>query len=132
MKIIIDSREGKRIESAKEYFEKNVNEVTVEELVGDYLFNDEVVFEYKRIDDFFSSLNDNRLMNQAINQYENYDKHFVIIEKNKNILNKMKKRWNKNDTIKNSNRYDGIVSELNQFTTVIEKEKPRNNVSKQC
>ena len=50
--------------------------------VGDYIFTDDsdsVVFEFKSMSDFFSSITDNRVFNEAINQAEEYNHHFVII-----------------------------------------------------
>lgn len=126
MRIIIDSREQERGLRAAEYFKDKGHDVIIEELtVGDYLFADKTVFEYKRIDDFFQSLNDNRLWNQAINQYETYDYHYVIVEMNKKVLGKLKKRWKRKELITNNERYDGMVAELNVFTNVIEKETER-------
>ena len=124
MKITVDSREQERANRAKEYFEDKGHDVTICELeVGDYLFNKQTVFEYKRIDDFFSSLNDNRLWNQAINQYENFDYHYIIVEKNTDVLMQLEKRLYQREFEVYNDRYDGMVASLNVFTTVIEKEK---------
>ena len=62
MKVFIDSREQSRIKQASEYYTKQGLTVEVQELpIGDYLFtdgNDEVVFEFKTIADFISSIQD--------------------------------------------------------------------------
>ena len=81
MKITIDSREKDRIQSATEYYTQQGLEVEVkEEQISDYIFNDKVVFEFKTIPDFVSSIQSGRVFNQAINQAENYDYHYVIIQ----------------------------------------------------
>ena len=80
MKILIDSREKHRINHAKNYYETQGHEVTVQELpTGDYLFDDQVVMEFKTWSDFMSSITDGRLWNESQKQMENYDIHFVVI-----------------------------------------------------
>lgn len=125
MDVTIDTREKHRIEKAIEYYEGKGLKVQTEELpIGDYLFkgeNHDVVFEYKTITDFFQSLTSNHLFNQAIDQYHNYDYHYVIIENNKHEMEKLSKYWTVQEKIANANRYDGAVAELNSFTNAIEK-----------
>ena len=55
--IKIDVREQDRGIQAYKFFESNFNSnISVEQLnVGDYVFEDKVVWEYKTIDDFCSS-----------------------------------------------------------------------------
>ena len=80
MKVTIDSREQKRITPAKNYFESQGLEVTVEQLpTGDYLFDNKVVMEFKTWPDFMSSITDGRLWNESQKQMENYDIHFIVI-----------------------------------------------------
>ena len=56
MNIIIDSREKGRRERASTYYTNKGHKANVETLdVGDYLFDDRVVFEYKIMSDFMSS-----------------------------------------------------------------------------
>ena len=79
-KITIDSREQNRINHAKNYYETLGYEVTVQELpTGDYVFDDQVVMEFKTWPDFMSSITDGRLWNESQNQMENYPIHFVVI-----------------------------------------------------
>jgi ERCC4-type nuclease len=79
-KIVIDSREQNRIPIATEYFKKQGYNVSVEEMpTGDYLFNDEVVFEFKVWSDFMASITDGRLWNESQKQMENYNIHFIVI-----------------------------------------------------
>ena len=79
----IDSRETKRLAEAEKYFKNHGFNTEVKELiVGDYvfIFNDvKVIFEYKTIEDFIDSIEDNRVFNQALNQSNKYDFHFVVI-----------------------------------------------------
>lgn len=81
---MIDTREKDRIKSASKYYTKQGLEVEVSELeVGDYIFtdgNDSVVFEFKTIADFVSSIQDRRVFNQAISQAEEFNHHFVVIQ----------------------------------------------------
>lgn len=80
MDVIIDSREQKRIPIAKEYYESQGLNVSIEELsTGDYLFDNKVVFEFKVWSDFMASITDGRLWNETQKQMENYDIHFVVI-----------------------------------------------------
>ena len=80
MKIIIDSREQNRINHAKNYYETQGHEVTVQELpTGDYVFDDQVVMEFKTWPDFMASITDGRLWNESQKQMENYSIHFVVI-----------------------------------------------------
>lgn len=80
MKITIDSREKHRINHAKNYYEHLGYTVEVQELpTGDYIFNDQVVMEFKTWSDFMSSITDGRLWNESQKQMENYPIHFVVI-----------------------------------------------------
>ena len=78
--LIIDSREQSRIPIAQTYFKNKGYHVEVKELpTGDYLFNDQVVMEFKTWSDFMSSITDGRLWNETQKQMENYEIHFVVI-----------------------------------------------------
>ena len=80
MDVIIDSREQKRIQIAKEYYESQGLNVSIEELsTGDYLFDNEVVMEFKTFGDFFASITDGRLWNETQKQMENYKIHFLVL-----------------------------------------------------
>ena len=80
MKIIIDSREQNRINHAKNYYETQGHEVTVQELpTGDYVFDDQVVMEFNTWPDMMASITDGRLWNESQKQMENYPIHFVVI-----------------------------------------------------
>ena len=131
MKIQIDAKEQSRIKPAYSFYNKKHN-VTVEDLpAGDYVFDDEVVFEYKTFDDFIGSIMDKRVFNQSIRQRETYTYHFVILELGDdfNLHNALKKRYYKNkNPVKIpvqeyyklfTDRYYGAISKLNTYTTVI-------------
>ena len=80
MHVKIDSREKDRIKIATEYFKSQGLTVSVEQLsVGDYLFDDKVVMEFKSWGDLMTSITDGRLWNESQKQMENYDIHFVVI-----------------------------------------------------
>ena len=80
MDVIIDSREQKRIPIAKEYYESQGLNVSIEELsTGDYLFDNKVVMEFKTFGDFFASITDGRLWNESQKQMENFKIHFVVL-----------------------------------------------------
>ncbi len=127
MKITIDSREQSRIQTATDYYTNQGLEVEIAELpIGDYLFsndNGEVVFEFKLISDFISSIQDNRVFNQAISQSEEYNHHFVIIHGD--LYNRHKcLSMTKNYHPITIYGYLGAIASLNKYTTVIETYNP--------
>ena len=123
MKVKISDKEQKRIKSATEYYKKQGLTVTVENLeIGDYIFtdgNDSVVFEFKTIADFINSINDNRVFNEAINQAEEFNHHFVIIYGNEQERAKQIS-ISRNYREVNYYQYLGAIASLNRYTTVIE------------
>ena len=124
MNLKIDSREQNRIQSAKEYYTKQGLTVSVEELpIGDYIFDDKVVFEFKKVPDFIASIQDNRVFNQAISQAEEFPYHFVIIQGNEHERTKclaMSKHYRPVTVY----QYLGAIASLNRYTTVIESYSP--------
>ena len=124
MKVVIDSREQNRIQSATSYYKGQGLEVEVkEEQIGDYIFNDQVVFEFKTCADFVSSIQSGRVFNQAINQAEEYDHHFVIIQGDEHSRAKaiaMSKHYREVSYF----QYLGAIASLNRYTTVIESYSP--------
>jgi len=123
MHLKIDHREHDRSESATEYYQQQgVTVETVELPVGDYLFTDgkdSVVFEYKTIPDYISSIHDGRLWNEAINQAENYNYHFIIIHGD--LYQRTKELIKSRDYIPMTiQQYIGSISSLNRYTTVIQ------------
>ena len=127
MKVIIDSREQSRITQAEEYYTKQGLTVEVQELpIGDYLFtdgSDEVVFEFKTIADFVASIQDNRVFNEALNQAENYNHHFVVIQGDESTRAKCL-AFTKNYRRVTIFQYHGAIASLNRYTTVLESYSP--------
>ena len=124
MNITIDTREQNRIETATQYYESQGHNVTIKELpIGDYIFQDKVVFEYKTIPDFITSIQDGRVFNQAINMSENYDHHYIIIQGDEHTRSRSI-GMSKNYIPVNITQYLGAIASLNRFTTVIESYNP--------
>lgn len=123
MKLVIDNREDtKRINSATRFF--STYSVSTSQLpIGDYLFADKVVFEYKTPSDMVNSIIDGRIFRQAHNM-EQYPFHYVIIVGN--VADEINRRnepkyYNKYNrmrafTIKS---YLGALARLYTYTTVI-------------
>lgn len=123
--IKIDNREKhSRIEHATEYYTKLGDLVHVQELpFGDYIFDDQVVFEYKTLQDFIKSVQSQRVFNQAIDQSTVFKYHFVIVvstdRERRGYFNKLKHLGNSKLYFDN-NKYIGAIARLNTFTTVIQ------------
>lgn len=124
LKVQISDKELSRIEPAITYYEELGIETEVTNLqTGDYIFNEKVAFEYKKMSDFIASIQDNRVFNEAINQAENYDWHYVIIQGNEHERTKYlaMTRQYKPVTIF---QYHGAIASLNRYTTVMEVYSP--------
>jgi len=131
MIIAIDSREKGRKDRALEFYTGKGHEAQVQMLdVGDYLFDNEVVFEYKDIADFMNSIKNNSLFNEAANQSLEYRYHYVIIVGDvRQYLNSSwtfartrqayKGRYDK-FLVSNLGQYYGALRRLRVFTTPIE------------
>lgn len=124
MKLQISDKEQNRITTATEYYTQQGLDVELSNLeIGDYIFNDKVVFEFKTISDFIASIQDNRVFNEAINQAENYDYHFVIIQGDEHSRAKalaMSRNYQEITYF----CYLGAIASLNRYTTVIESYSP--------
>lgn len=126
MNIIIDDREKKsRIQKAIEYFQDEKGDtVKVDHLeIGDYIINNEVVFEYKRLDDFVKSVKERRVFNQAVDQSVNFKYHFVVVvatdRQRRAYFNKSTRVGFKGGYFDEA-QYIGAIARLNTYTTVIE------------
>ena len=132
LKVTIDNREQDRIQSATEYYQSQDITVEVAELeIGDYIFTDgtnEVVFEFKVISDFISSIQSGRVFNQAISQAENFNYHFVVIQGDEATRAKCI-AMSRNYQEVNYFQYLGAIASLNRYTTVIESYSPFINES---
>ena len=124
MLVQISDKEQNRIKSATEYYTQQGCEVEVTNLeIGDYIFDHQVVFEFKTIADFVASIQDNRVFNEAINQAENFNHHFVIIQGDEATRAKciaMSRNYHEVTYF----GYLGAIASLNRYTTVIESYSP--------
>ena len=128
MNILIDSREKARKIRAADFYAGKGHSSTIKSLdVGDYVFSDQVVFEYKEIGDFMSSVLNESLFNEAMNQALEYDFHYVIVQGNlrtwlddnwKYVNTKWHNRYDKY-LHTNLGRYFGALRRLRTFTTPI-------------
>ena len=128
MDILIDSREKQRKIRAADFYATKGHSSTIKSLdVGDYVFSDQVVFEYKEIGDFMSSVLNESLFNEAMNQALVYPFHFVIVQGNlrswlddnwKYVNTKWKNRYDKY-LHANLGRYFGALRRLRTFTCPI-------------
>ena len=132
MMVKIDSREKDRVKSASKYFKEQGLEVSVEELeIGDYIFTDgtnEVVFEFKLISDFITSIQDHRVFNQSVEMAENYDFSFVIIHGDSHTRSKCI-AMSRNYREVNLFQYIGAICSLNRYVTVLQVTSPFINES---
>ena len=123
MLVQISDKEQDRIKSASDYYREQGLTVEVSNLeIGDYLFTDgteSVVFEFKTIPDYINSINDGRLWNEAINQAENYNHHFILIHGD--LYQRTKEIIKSRDYIPMTiQQYIGSISSLNRYTTVLQ------------
>lgn len=127
MLVQISDKEQNRIKQAEQYFQQLGCETEVTNLqYGDYIFNNKVAIEYKTMADFFASIQDNRVFNEAINQAENYDWHYVLIHGNEHERTKciaMSKQYIPVDLF----QFHGAIASINRYSTVIECYSPYIN-----
>ena len=120
MNLVVDSREQNRIEPAKEFFTGKGYDVEVRQLaVGDYLFDDRVVFEFKTQSDFINSILDNRVFNEAVDQQLEYPYHFVVIQGTNRDRKRAIEEVNTYQRF-TLDQYYGAIARLNTYTTVIQ------------
>lgn len=118
MRIRIDNRENNRIDKAKTYYAGH--DTTVEQLpVGDYIFEDKVVFEFKTMRDFIGSVRDKRVFQQAERQSEAYPYHFVIIQGTSKDQSSALNYFYHIHKPFNLRQLTGAIARLNTYTTVI-------------
>ena len=126
--LVIDAREQKRIETAKDYFTPfaDIEQVTVEQLeVGDYIFTNKNLtcgFEYKTSTDFLSSILNKRVFKECIGLRETVDYPFLIIEGNIPYA-KNKLYYSAQQTITNE-QIQGAIYRLRCILPVIIVENP--------
>lgn len=127
MIIQIDDREGDRIEYAKKQYKQHDVEKTRLE-TGDFIFNQKVAFEYKKLPDFIRSVQSGRMVEQAIRLNQQYKYPFVIIEAGDITLqNEINRIFHLRKTIKGNRKpakfyeknYYGAINSLNCYVTVL-------------
>ena len=129
MKVAISDKELTRIPKAEKYYNELGLEVTVENLeYGDYVFDDKVAFEYKTMSDFISSIQDHRVFNECINQAENFDWHYLIIQGNEHDRSKCL-AMTKHYVPVTIFQYHGAIASINRYSTVLEVYSPFINES---
>ena len=120
MLVQISDKEQRRIEPAKQYYMELGCDVEVTNLqYGDYVFDEKVAFEYKTIPDFISSITDHRAFNESINQAENFEWHYLLIQGNEAERTKQLaiSKHHQRVTIF---QYLGSIASINRYSTVIE------------
>lgn len=100
-------QETTRKERAYKYYTHKGYDCQIKSLpTGDYVFNNNVVFEYKTIDDFMTSTFNGRLFDEVTNQTERYPYSYLIIEGHLAEYNKQAWRnYNLRRRYKNYNRF---------------------------
>ena len=125
MEILIDDREKQsRIDKAIDYYESNGDTVYVTRLdIGDYIFENQVVMEFKSLTDFVKSVKDRRVFNQAIDQSLNFKYHFIVVvstdRQRRAYFNKLIHSGWKHGYF-DEDQYIGAIARLNTYTTVIQ------------
>jgi ERCC4-type nuclease len=120
MKVQISDKELNRIPEAEKYFTSLGCETEVTNLkYGDYVFDGKVAVEYKTMADFFSSIQDKRVFNEAINQAENFDWHYVLIHGNEHERSKCV-AMSRNYIPVDLYQFHGAIASINRYSTVIE------------
>ena len=127
MKVQISDKEQKRIEPAKQYFTELGCDVEVCNLeIGDYVFDNKVAVEYKTMADFISSIQDYRVFNESINQAENFDWHYVLIQGNEHERAKCLAMTQHYHPV-NLFQFHGAIASINRYSTIIECYSPYIN-----
>lgn len=126
MFIQIDDREKQsRIDNAIKYYSENYNdECVIKHLpFGDFVFENQVVIEYKSLKDFVNSVKSHRVFNQAIDQSFVFSHHFIIVVSNererRGYFNKLK-HLSQSGLYFDEKMYIGAIARLNTYTTVIQ------------
>lgn len=122
MKLQIDNRESNtRINSACQFFEDYDIEVGSYP-VGDFIFDDKIVFEYKTAPDIVSSIIDGRVFRQ-VERMKQYPFHYVIVVGNvaEHINERNANYWNRRNQVKQFTvrNYLGALARLQIESRVI-------------
>ena len=116
--VVVDNREkNDRIAIACKGFELEDCDVKVSTLkYGDYLVDDLVVWEYKTVSDFMSSLYNESLFNEVFNQSEHYPFSFLVVQGDFNTY--LYQSYFKNSKIKR--RYSSVKEYINTQKKIID------------
>ena len=127
MKVQISDKEQTRIPKAEKYYQELGLETEVCNLeIGDYIFNEQVCFEYKTMADYIASIQDHRAFNESINQAEHFDWHYLVIQGNEHERTKLL-AMTKNYQPVNLFQYHGSIASINRYSTVMEVYSPYLN-----
>ena len=137
MRIIVDTREhgprgltSTRKSRAQEYYSAKGYDCEIKQLTyGDYLFNNQVVFEYKLIDDLMKSITNGRLFDECVNQTVTYPYSYLIVEGNlqdyildtwESYIVRKQYMFDYNKFIKSTySRYEGAIRRVQTICPVI-------------
>ena len=137
MRIIVDTREqgprglaSTRKSRAQEYYSSKGYDCEIRQLeFGDYLFNNQVVFEYKLIDDLMKSITNGRLFDECVNQTVTYPYSYLIVEGNlqdyildtwESYIVRKQYMFDYNKFIKSTySRYEGAIRRVQTICPVI-------------
>ena len=137
MRIIVDTREhgphgltSTRKSRAQEYYSSKGYDCEIRQLeFGDYLFNNQVVFEYKLIDDLMKSITNGRLFDECVNQTITYPYSYLIVEGNlqdyildswESYIVRKQYMFDYNKFIKSTySRYEGAIRRVQTICPVI-------------
>ena len=135
--ILVDSREhgphgltSTRKSRAQEYYSSKGYDCEIRQLeFGDYLFNNQVVFEYKLIDDLMKSITNGRLFDECVNQTVTYPYSYLIVEGNlqdyildswESYIVRKQYMFDYNKFIKSTySRYEGAIRRVQTICPVI-------------
>lgn len=129
MEIIIDNREKDRIQKGKQFYENKNHNVTIKQLpVGDFVFENKIVFEIKLLPDMLQSITNGSVFDECVNQAMEYPYHYLLVvgdlvtTLNDNFrIPAIRKRWGTKDKYFKYmfSVFDGAVCSLRSFTNVI-------------
>lgn len=85
---------------------------------GDYVFNDEVTFEYKTISDFINSVINKRIFKQITKQVDSYKYNYLIIVGNEKDKTDAFIEANQYTRF-NRKRYDNSMLDLSSYVNII-------------
>lgn len=122
-RVIIDNREGKRVEYAKKQYSA-FNPLVRQLEYGDYIFMGhngiKVVFEYKTGPDFLGSINSetHHLHNQIYEMITNEDYAFIIVE-SADLMQELDELYYSAGVSMSLQQINGAITEYNTVSTVL-------------